>query len=222
MTDRNDIGEEVSIGELVELFHSEFTIKHDDRPLEVKNPGAGMGEILYKWSIGKAIQENEDVPPGWSIEGMTLVRLNNEILDKVDEWEDEEDAESWELALLISDNVVLFYTLANEVIHGLSGELLNLEIVSDDRRSDSSLKMMKTLPQEIKEDLLFYSGIIDSGTKGEMANVRKTRNKLIHELRSRHYLTSINNVESRLERAFSVINELHVLKRGDDLFGEMN
>ncbi len=214
--DRED-GEESKWTELVELFYDEYTHENDDGSVEIINKGAGSGELLYKWSVAKMIHENDGVPTGWAIEAITLVRLNNDILDEVGKWE-KSDAPQWELALIISDDVVLFYTLANEVIHGLSGELLNKEIVREDRRSDSSLRMTNSLPQETKEDLLFYSGIINNGLKGEMASVRKTRNKLVHELRDRHYLTTIENVESRLERSLKVIDKLHELRNGDSLF----
>ena len=216
----DDIDEEpLSWEEILELFEENYVKEGNDDSFAVSPEGAQPAEWIYKSLLAEQIAEGEDdLPTGWSIEGITLSRLQSDILDEIENWGEYDDSAYVEIKLFISDDVVLFFTLANEVMQGISGEILNDTIVVEDRRGDSSLNMAKDLPQEVKEDLLYYTGLVDEGVKGEMANVRRTRNKLIHDLRNRHYLISIDNVESRLARTFDVINELSKINDGTPLF----
>lgn len=223
--DSDELGESEepkSFDELHEIFHDMYAERDDDGWIEISGRGAGAGEILYKQAMAQAIAEGrgEELPDSWGVEGITLVRLMNEILDKFEEAEEYDDAKEWEIRYMISDEFVLFFTLANEIVQSLAGEIINEELFEEDLQSDSSLGVARELPQQAKEDLLFYSGIIDNGVKGEMANVRKTRNKLIHDLRNRQYLSDIESIESRMVRTTNVINELHSVMYGHELFGD--
>lgn len=221
-SENGDMGfESKSFKELKDEIFDIFTKEKEDGSFELSYEGVKAGELLYKEATAHNLAEGEeDEPPGWIVETLTLGRLEQEIFDKYEDWHEKEDAHEWEMRFLISDEFVLFYTLANEVIQGLAGELINQELFDEERQSDSSLGVARELPQEVKEDLLFYSGLVDNGLKGEMVNIRKIRNKLIHDLRNRHYLDEIENVESRLSRAFDVINELHTLVEGKPAFNE--
>lgn len=205
-----------------EIFHEEYAEEDSDGWIEISNEGASAGELIYKQAIAHAIKEGkqEELPDSWGIEAITLVRLMNEILDEFEEASEYDDVEDWEIHHVVSDEFVLFYTLANEIVQSLAGEIINENIFKENLRSDSSLEVAREFPQEAKEDLLFYSGIIDNGTKGEMTNVRKTRNKLIHDLRNRQYLSDIDNIKSRMVRAMEVINELHSVIYDHELFGD--
>lgn len=108
------------------------------------------------------------------------------------------------------------------MIRSLSGEILNKKIVDESLRDESSLSSMNSLNAETQEDLLYYSGVIDSGLKGEIRRVHKTRNKLVHDLRQRHFLSGMNNLESRIDRTLSAINDLYEIARGYEAFGDIN
>jgi hypothetical protein len=215
-------GDKRSYDELQEIFHDEYTRRVEDGWFELSNEGIEAGEILYKAAMAQALEEDREdsLPGGWGVEGITLGRLANEIMDVIEASGEYDDAKDREIRFLISDEFVLFYTLANEIVQALAGEIIDKELFHENRRGKSSLEVARELPQEVKEDLLFYSGIIDNGLKGEMANVRLVRNKLIHDIRNRQYLTEIENIESRLSRAFNVINELHVLMYDHTLFSD--
>lgn len=212
---RDELDDSISFSDMTDEFFDTFTFEKEDGLVGLSYGGVKVGEILYKEATAYSLAEGDrEEPPGWVVETLTLGRLEQEIYEKYDEWREKKDAHEWEMRFLISDEFVLFYTLANEVIQGLAGELINSELFDGERQSDSSLGVARELPQEVKEDILFYSGLIDDGLKGEMVNIRRTRNKLIHDLRNRHYLDKIENVESRLSRAYKVINELHILVEG--------
>ncbi len=114
------------------------------------------------------------------------------------------------ISIETSDSVVLFFTLAHEVLRGLSGDIIWQKVFDDDISKDNAREYARNIDSEDQENILYYMGIIDSGEKGEIANVRKTRNKLVHDMRSRQYLDGIGNIESRVRRAVKTVDKMHV------------
>lgn len=185
---------------------SDGIVKYDVEASEI-------AETLYKISD----LTSDDSDSDWVVEMFTLMRLYNSVISTIDEIEGDDNWED-QAKLLTSDDVMLFFTLADEVVSGVSGDVLDNEIVTDGRRGDSSLESMRELDHYSQMDLLYYSGEINSGLKGELTNIHKTRNKLTHDLRQRHYLEGIDNLESRLDRALEAINKLHEISAGYQVF----
>lgn len=201
-----------------DLFEEEYLVGRDENGFKYSTEAAELGEGILKVVAFERLNQEDEYPDGWGIEAFTLMRLYNEITNKIENMEGKENWEN-QVRLMTSDDAVLFFTLANEVLQGLAGEILNKEIVADERRDDASLETMTNIGHKNQEDLLYYAGIIDSGTKGEIKRVRKTRNKLVHELRNRHLLNELNNLESRLDRTLTAINDLHKKAEGMEIFG---
>lgn len=63
-------------------------------------------------------------------------------------------------------------------------------------------KRVGRLSQADREQLLFDSGLIDSGLKGELASVRTTRNELVHGAWSSLKLTEEDSYLADVERAY--------------------
>lgn len=205
-----------------EKLHSEGLIDRSGDTVDYDTQSAELGERLYKITIIEGIIAGDDVKniqSSQTIEKFTLMRLFNDIMDVIEKFEGEEREEE-KIAIMASDDVMLFFTLANEMIRSLSGKVLNEEIVDESHRGESSLRSMKELNPETQEDLLYYSGMIDSGLKGEIARIRKTRNKLVHDLRQRHFLRGLSNLESRIDRTITAINELYKTAWGFEAFTE--
>lgn len=181
-----------------------------------------------------------NVDTGWGIEGATLIRLYDEIseIEKVvneakESYEKSSSYEEYEVEdfkkgvskyifhTKSSDRVLLFFTLAQEVIKPLTVDLLMEELIHQDHQSNASRKFVfETLNQPEREELLFRCGVIDSGFKGRLAQVRTTRNALTHNLRERHLLESVDDLSSELGNSIEVVNELHERVEGFPLLFE--
>lgn len=221
MTEEKEEEEQAPLDEAFDIMESEYMKEDSSGILEFDREGALLGEKIFKIIAIESIESDDldsDFHGDRTIEKFTLMRLVDDIFETIDKYEGEDKAEK-KIALDSSDDVLLFFTLSNEIIRSLSGEILNKKIVDESLRSESSLSSMNNLDPKTQENLLYYSGAIDSGLKGEIVRVRKTRNKLVHDLRQRHLLSGLNNLESRIDRTVSTINNLYEAARGYEAFG---
>lgn len=87
--------------------------------------------------------------------------------------------------------------------------IMNNTIADDSRNPEKSFEFFQDdFSQYQRENLLFWSGIIDSGMKGEMKKIRDIRNELVHEQHKRMYIDLDNKVQSDIGRAYDKIHEL--------------
>lgn len=117
--------------------------------------------------------------------------------------------------LEISDDVLLFFTLANETVKSLLGNIIENQIFSDERVEAGEIdshKFAKKIDFRTKVDLVYFTSVVDKTSRDSLINVRKTRNRLLHNKEDRHFLDSLTDPESItnvIERSMDVIDELH-------------
>jgi len=222
---------------ILDKVEEEYLIEKGDR-LIFDPDGSEAVELAYKVKLLNILKSEGDefhdiADEGWEMEGITLVRIHNEIMEEISDIEDNvaevererEDPDQKQLnealedltSIQTSDSVLLFYSLSHEVIRGLSGDLIFQNMVGDEKFEEDAKRYARNMDAIDQENLLYYMGIIDEGQKGEIANVRKTRNKLIHDIRKRQYLDGIENVESMIKRAMKIIDDLHEEAHGRSL-----
>lgn len=102
-----------------------------------------------------------------------------------------------------------FYTVAHSHLERICSMIMNNTIADDSRNPEKSFEFFQDdFSQYQRENLLFWSGIIDSGMKGEMKKIRDIRNELVHEQHKRMYIDLDNKVQSDIGRAYDKIHEL--------------
>ena len=205
MTD-DEFPSDITLEQAAEILESEYMSEDEDRAY-VNTEAADLAEGVFKSFAMEQVLDTGDHEFGWSIELLTLHRINNEIKSVI---EDMRGKENWknQIRLMLSDELVLFFTLADEIVAGVGGQILENSITDENRGGESSLKTMTELNHYDQVDLLYYSGKIDEGLKSELTNIHKLRNNVVHNLHDRHFLSSIDNLESRIDRAINAISEL--------------
>lgn len=103
-----------------------------------------------------------------------------------------------------------FYTVVHAHIERVSACML-YEALADkeNRESRPTLEFFREgLSQSKREEILFRTGLIDSGLKGEMAKVKSVRNELVHEQQKRMFVDLDNKTESDIDRAYDTVTNL--------------
>lgn len=216
MTDEDN--EPSAFDQAWEKLHGDFFIDGDET-VEYDVEGAPLAERVFKALAFESLEREGEYQLDWVLEFFTLMRLHNEIISTID---DVKGKENWknQARLSTADNVLLFFTLSDEIVSGLAGQFLNEKLVSEGRQNSASTEFFTGLKHEEQMGFLYYMGAIDEGLKGELTNIHKTRNKLVHDLRQRHFLLGLDNIESRLHRALHALDSLHECVKGRGVFGE--
>lgn len=210
--------------DFLDRFQNEYKIKQQEGRVGYSGEAASILEFLFE-----TYTYVYDIDTGWVIEGATLVRLYNEILnihEVVKEFDENTESEFDDIEREIgehvfrtkaSDKILLFFTLATEVINGLSMDLIIERVIHNEHRNKSSRRFIENLNQHDREELLFRTGTIDGELKGMMADIRQTRNSLTHDLRERHLLESIDNILSEIANVIETVDRLHSRVEGYSL-----
>jgi hypothetical protein len=134
----------------------------------------------------------------------------------------------------LAEDLVLFYSLAQEVILELSKKLTEDRIQGSDpldfvseraslnhtpeikiiiRDNDDTEKIAnELLSQPQREKYLYYTDEIGKIVHDDIVHIRSNlRNQLIHDVRERHSLDSFNDIESELVKCVGAINRLSLL-----------
>ena len=131
----------------------------------------------------------------------------SEALERVEE----RDPEARGLTLLTEKERTLlleFFTVATATIERDSTSILTEQIAPDDNRGDAHEFLQKNFNQKQREGLLYHTGIINTGLKGELAKIRQRRNELVHEQLARRYLDDIDAVSADVDRALRAVEKL--------------
>lgn len=170
-----------------------------------------IGEILAKIVIGRMRLEIEK----------ELENAEGEVISKVDE-----DCTRKDLQTIIetkkirstSLQIMNYFVLVSTFIETLSIDLLKKELIADEhsdtKKTDTIIE--HRFDQELREDLLFRTGIIDEPLKSELSHIRVIRNSLVHDFNNHLLLEAINDVSSELRRAYNAYSELFDQVNEDD------
>jgi hypothetical protein len=170
-----------------------------------------IGEILAKIVIGRMRLEIEK----------ELENAEGEVISKVDE-----DCTRKDLQTIIetkkirstSLQIMNYFVLVSTFIETLSIDLLKKELIADEhsdtKKTDTIIE--HRFDQELREDLLFRTGIIDEPLKSELSHIRVIRNSLVHDFNNHLLLEAINDVSSELRRVYNAYSELFDQVNEDD------
>lgn len=103
-----------------------------------------------------------------------------------------------------------FYTVAHAHIERVSACLLYEHIADKENRNpEATLDFFQQgFSQSKRAELLFRTGLIDSGLKGEMHKIKSVRNQLVHEQHKRMYVDLDNKTGSDIIRAYDTVEKL--------------
>lgn len=161
-----------------------------------------------------------------------LFRLEQEIQSgPVFKYENEDDLpEDAEITpdklnrFLRKDELERFFTLSAQMIETLTVELVMEEVVADSRQSKSVRQNITRKSQQEREWLLYVTGVISDGEKGEIRRAYDLRSSIVHSSENTLDLLDEVNVPSDVSRTKNAINSLHESLHGIELkhrFGDL-
>ena len=119
--------------------------------------------------------------------------------------------------LLIKDEVTNYLLLVGGMIEELSIDLVHKEVIIEDRQSSSQRKRIEHMTQSEREELLYITGIIDSGEKSEIGRAYGMRNNLAHNANNTTVTNVLDDVNGDMTRAYNAVEILHKKLYGIDL-----
>lgn len=107
-----------------------------------------------------------------------------------------------------------FFTASHAVIENLSVDILKLKLLKADHASEnfSDWLFKVNLSQSRRQELLSKAGAIGDGLKGDMNQVRKARNELVHNRASRLAVSSVDDWTANADRALRTVERLYEIK----------
>lgn len=128
----------------------------------------------------------------------------------------------------IGNQLLLYFALAHSSMERYSQNILSSLYNSEDYQlSGESIETLEEndsrgdyLRQRVREDLLYAEGIIDNGLKSQIVQTGRTRNELVHDPHERVSLSSIEDISSKVNLAYSAATGIEdiwkdELRRGD-------
>ncbi|MFC4989642.1 hypothetical protein [Saliphagus infecundisoli] len=101
-----------------------------------------------------------------------------------------------------------FYVVGHAHLERLTAIILYETLGGEERPPQNTIAFFREFSQARREDLLFHTGIIDSGLKGELSNIRQYRNDLVHAQHNRMYLPDGKPLRALVNRAIDTIQKL--------------
>jgi len=125
---------------------------------------------------------------------------------------------------LKEDELEEFFTLTGQMIEDLTVELVINEVVVPSRRSESARRRVAQKSQREREWLLFASGAISDGEKGEIRRTYNLRSTIVHSSNGNDSFLKEVNIPTDVTRAKNALNTLHEELHGIELhhrFGDL-
>lgn len=116
--------------------------------------------------------------------------------------------------------VMNYFVLASTLIEPMSINLLKNELIVEEYSGTKKTNNMfeHRLDQELREDLLLRTGIIDESLKSEMSHIRSIRNGLVHDFTNYLFLEVVDSVPSELDRVYETYSQLlNIVTEGDTI-----
>lgn len=110
---------------------------------------------------------------------------------------------------LISDYLLLILTVSQVLVEDYCVQLIDERLIEEPYRGSGKTRefLEETLSQPMREQILLRCGIIGGGLHGDMAEVRDTRNEIVHNLRERAVLESVDNSLKTAQQVVRVLDE---------------
>lgn len=109
-----------------------------------------------------------------------------------------------------STQLFTFFTMAAAVTEELSIGLLAKHLTDTETSSEKSSTefFQKKFNQKRRQNLLFHTGIVGAGTKGEMEKLRNHRNTIVHDHRERKLVYDIAVMRDRVNGGYRAVDKL--------------
>jgi len=209
-TEEDDI-EHFDIEDLKILQKTLIQTYYDDTEELEEYDDSLTGEILAKITIGRMrLEITKEIR---NIEQRTISDSDEESID-----------ENLKMNMKInkiqstSHQIINYFVLTSTLIESLSIDLLKKELIADEhsnaKKTDNIIE--HRLDQELREDLLYRTGIIDESLKSELSHVRHKRNSLVHDVNNYLLLETIENIPSELKRVHDTYSRLFEKVSEDD------
>lgn len=157
---------------------------------------------------GSFVMDNISVPDKAGGYEVVEDKLQEAVAAQINTGAPDEFAESL-FAIHTANRLLPFLTIGQVVIEESSIKLLNNELISNHYQdTNNTIEFLESdLSQPNREQLLQRSGVVDGGTIGQMADVRQTRNDLVHDLRSREYFGRIVESADIVHSVIDILEE---------------
>ncbi|MCU4802643.1 hypothetical protein OB920_19980 [Halobacteria archaeon HArc-gm2] len=156
-----------------------------------------------------------------TIQAYTIHYFKQQILEIIDKTEIRNDdggreVDVRQMKLNLRQEMIVFYTSSSAVIEDLCIRLIMEELVPSERESKSVRENMEYRRQIERESLLYNFGVIGEGTNGEIREVMRLRNSLLHNPGKRTYLEKVEDITAEVNRTTRVLDRLHSMIFEDD------
>lgn len=146
-------------------------------------------------------------------DGLAEISALYEQLDAVIDSIEQRDPVNGALVLKPAERTRLleFYVVGHAHLERLSAVLLYEAIGDKSLPPWNTINFFREFSQANREELLYRTGVIDEGLKGELQNIRSSRNELVHRQHQRMHLSADEHIGTMVDRAFSKIQEVDAL-----------
>ena len=109
-----------------------------------------------------------------------------------------------------STQLFIYFTMVAAVAEELSIALLAKVLTDTETSSEKSSTQFfdEKFNQKRRENLLFHTGIVGSGTKGEMKELRDHRNTIVHDHRERKLVHDLDDIKDKVNGGVRVTEQL--------------
>lgn len=107
------------------------------------------------------------------------------------------------------DELEEFFTLAGQMIEKLTIDLVLEDVVEPSRRSNSVRKKVEQMSQYDREWLLYVTGVITDGDKGEIRRAYGMRSSIVHSSNGENDFLNEIEIPSDVSRALDAVDILH-------------
>lgn len=167
------------------------------------------------------LPENDNQPIAYDATSESK-RIHQTLCDELEEMESRSSADGDPILLTERQRTLLleFFTVCSANIERLSATLLTTKLASDEHTQGHKAHefFQNDINQAVREEILYFSGLIDEGIKGELARVRRRRNKLVHKQVYRRYISDVHGVKADVDRAIRSLEKLESI--WDELKGQ--
>jgi len=111
--------------------------------------------------------------------------------------------------------IVSFFSMSSALIEQRTVYVLHDNLIAEEYlESNNTFRLLnRSLNQGARENLLLRTGLIAEDLRGEMKNVRRVRNKLLHNPYGHLSMNSVSEIQEEMELAFETFCEINRIMR---------
>jgi len=109
------------------------------------------------------------------------------------------------------DSLVVFFTIASELVDEYTENLFVRELMDDkyrNREETNERAIVNELNQKSIANLLSHYNVIESDLQDSIKEIHDYRNRLVHDPQKRHRITDLDRLSDRIDNVFTVYSRL--------------